>query len=129
MGLHQIVIVEQVEPVGVSHLGFAQICVAGRLGVSQSIFTGHRIVCVDQTIHGTVHTAAAGVGKRCEAEPAFLFHFLVDTHLLLRVAYIEIAVGGFETIGQFTCIVNRGVTGASLLGGHDNHTSHSARAI
>ncbi len=129
MGLEDIVVEELVKPVGVAHLGLAEIGVACRFRVGESELTCDRIIRIDELIHRAVYARSARVGERGEAEPALLLHLTVDTHLLLRVTDVEIVVGRFEAVGELACIAYGGVTALTLLGSHDDHTGHGARAI
>ena len=124
MVLENVVVEQQVEPVGVAHFGFAQISVAGLGCVSHSIGSGNGIIGVEQVIHLAIDTGVRRTYERSKLEPALGFHFLVDTHLLLRVADVVVTVVGLQAIGELTCIVDRGVAGTTRLGRHNNHTCH-----
>ena len=72
-----------VEPVGVAVLCTAQIVVASLLGVLKSIGAGKGIVGVNQLVHLTIYTVVSAIQHTTEVQPTLLFHFLVDTHLIL----------------------------------------------
>ena len=80
-------------------------------------------------VHLTIHTTVGCTICTGEVDDSTLLHLAINSHLLLRVHDIEIAVTRFEAHGELTRIANLVATGVSLLGCYDNHTSHSARTI
>ena len=133
MVLHHVGVKEQVKPVGVAEFGFAQVSVFGFGGVCQFkvSLTGDGVhdVVVEHVVHAAIHTCAATTCQGSKFKPTFLFHFFIDTHLLLRVTDVVVAVTGFQAVGEFTRIINRCVSGATGFGGHHNHTRHSLCTI
>ena len=104
--LHDIVVEQQVKPVGVAELGLTQECVAGSLRVGQSVLTGFGVISIDQIVHLTIDTRCATVDQAGILEPTLLLHLAQDTHLLLGGADVEVAVVGLESVGELTGIVD-----------------------
>ena len=129
MRLHQAGLKQLVKPVGVAHLGLAQIGVARLLGVGQSIGARGRIVGVHQPVHLAVDAAVGRTVGLAESQPALLLHLLVDTHLLLRVHDVERLIGRHKANRIFARIRNLVRALAALLGRHHNHARHGARAV
>ena len=129
VGLHDVVVEQQVEPVGVAELGLAQVVVHRLLGVGQHEVARLLVVGVHQAVHLAVQAGRRGVGNLRELQPALGGHLLVDAHLLLRVRDVVIAVGGLQAVGELARIVDRAVALAALLRGDDDHARHGARAI
>ena len=125
MVLHDVAVEQQVEPVGVHELGLTQIVVHGGTSVGQTELAVGGVVLVHQVIHTTVDTRRRTVDQRSELQPTLLLHLLEDAHLLLRVADVEVAIVGLQTIGELTGVVDLGVALATGLGGDHNHTSVS----
>ena len=127
--LHDIVVEQQVKPVGVAELGLTQEVVASLLCVGQGISAGLRVVGIDQVIHLTIDTRCATVYQAGILEPTLLLHLAQDTHLLLRVTDVEVAVVGLEAVGELTRVADRRLALATGLGGDYNHTSVSFGTI
>ena len=81
--LHDVVVEQQVKPVGIAELSLTQEAVAGSLSVGQCILSSLRIVGVDQVIHLTIDTRGAAVHQAGILKPTLLLHLAQDTHLLL----------------------------------------------
>ena len=127
--LHDVVVEEQVEPVGVAELGLLQVGVHGSLRVGQTKLAVALVILFDERVHLAVETRCGAVGKAGILEPTLGLHLLVDTHLLLGVGDVVVAVAGLEAISELTRIIDGRVSRAAFLGGDDHHTSHGARTI
>ena len=127
--VHNIIIKEEVEPVGVAELSLLEVGIHGGLSVGKSELSVGLVVLVDEGIHLSVETGGGTVGKRCQFKPSLLLHLTVDTHLLLRVTDIVLVVVRLATVGKFTGIVDGTVSGTTLLGSDDNHTGHGACTV
>ena len=123
------VVKQLVKPVGVPVLSLAQITVhrLGSVGQSEAALCG--VVVVHQVVHTTELTAARSTVRTYEREETVVVHFLIDTHLLLRVHDVEVAVAGLQAVGIFTGIADLAGTLLTTLGGDDNHTGHSAGTV
>ena len=119
---------KKVKPVGVAELGLLQVGVACGLGVLQA--EGARRGVVAQLLeHVAIDTRVGCIGEVLELEPALVGHFLIDSHHLLRVHDVVVAIGRLQTGGELARIVERSTALLALLGGDDNHTGHSACTI
>ena len=120
---------ELVEPVGITVLSLAQIVGTGLRSVGQTILTSNSVVLGNQLVHLTIDTAGSGIGSLSIVQVTFLLHFLIDAHLILRVHDVEGGIAGLQTHGVLTSVVDAGLTLLTLLGGDNDHTSHSAGTI
>ena len=129
MVLDDVVVEQQVEPVGVAELCLLQVGVHGSIGVRQAELPLRLIILGDEVVHAAVETRAAAVGQRRELQPALGGHFLVDTHLLLRVTDVVLGIAGLQAVGELTRIVDCAMTHTAFLRCDDNHTRHGARTV
>ena len=129
MGLHDVVVEQQVKPVRIAVLSLTQVVVHGLLRKGQIELTGLLVKGVHQAVHLSIQTGTRGIGYLRELQPSLGGHLLVDTHLLLRVRDVIVRIGGLQTIGELTRIVDGAVTLATLLGSDDDHARHGARAV
>ena len=127
--MHDIIIKEEVEPVGIAELSLLEVGIHGGLRVGKSELSVGLVVLVDEGIHLSVETGGRAIGKRCQFKPSLLLHFTVDTHLFLRVTDIVFAVVGLAAIRKLTGIVDGAVSGATFLRGNDNHTGHGTCTV
>ena len=127
--LQQCVAEKFVEPIRVAEFGCAQIIIHRRSGVRKAESAVRFVILIDQIIHFTIY---AGIGRgsdACKFEPSFAFHFPIDTHLLLRVADVELVVTGFHTGCEFAGVADTRRTCATFLRRHDDHAGHCLRTI
>ena len=115
---------KHVEPVSVAHFRFAEVSVTGFGGVEQSALAVTVVVFVDEAVHTTVHSGVSGAEKVGTVQPAFLFHFFVDSHLFLRIHDIEFFVAGDSTGGELARITDLADSGTSFLSGDYDNACH-----
>ena len=80
-------------------------------------------------IHLAIHATVRGAIGGGEIDNTAFFHLAIHSHLLLRVHDVEVVVAWFQTHGKLACIADLVAAWMSFLCCHDNHTSHSSRAI
>ena len=117
------------KPVGVTVFGLLQVGILCLLGVGKSEAASCGVVGIDEFVHLAVHTVVGAVENVGEVEPSLVLQLLVDTHLVLRVEDVEIAVRGNKTGGKLARIVDMGLSGLSFLGSDNDNARHSARTI
>ena len=83
MVLHDGVREKQIEPVGVSILGCAQIGVSCFCGVCKGKLTGGLIVGGEKVVHLRIDTTIHLIGGLGIVQVSFLLEFLIDAHLVL----------------------------------------------
>ena len=125
--LHHVAVEKEVKPIGVTELSLTEVVIFSLGGIWETILAIG--VTVDEFVHCTIYTRRGRRSERSKFEPALLLHFLVNTHLLLRVTDVILAVTWFKSVGKFACIFDACVTGATLLCINNDHTRHSARTI
>ena len=129
MVLHQIVVEQEVEPVGVAELSLLQVSVHCSVGVRQAKLSVGSVVRINEFVHLTIKTWSRAINEVGQLQPALGSHLLIYTHLLLWVGDVVIIVAGFQPIGELTGIVERAMSCAAFLGCHNNHTGHGACTI
>ena len=129
MGVLDVVLEQEVEPVGVAVLGLAQVGrdVLGR--IAQGEGAGGGVVLREHLVHLAIDARLRGVGQLGIVEVAFLLQFLIDRHLVLRVHDVEVAVVGLEAHGVLARVVDTVLPGRTFLRRDHNHTGHRARSI
>ena len=122
MGMHDVVVEQLLEPVGIPVLGSPQ--VAGAAGIVVAQLSGS-----DHLVHAPEHTALRVGDRLGQVEPALLLHVHVDRHLVLRIHDVEIPVGGNHAVGEFTRIIDGAHAGTAPLGRDDDHTGHGSCSV
>ena len=120
---------ELAEPVGVAPLGLSQIVVLRLLVVGQGERTSGGVVGVGELVHLAEDAALrspVGIGK---IEPSLATHLLIDSHLLLRVHDVVVAVLRTQTQGVFARIAYTCRAGLTLLRCDNDDTRHGAGTI
>ena len=128
--IHGDVVIKQfVKPVRVSHFGHLKVSGTCFGGIFQSPCLGLRIIIVDELVHLSINSAIGGPVSIREDQPAFFCHFIVNTHLFLRIHYVEIVIVRFQAGCEFTGIVDPADTGLSSLCGDSYYARHGSGTV
>ena len=120
---------QEVEPVRVAELGSLEVGIAGCLGVLQSEASLDGVVGTELLEHVAIDAGVLGVDHVVELKPAFVVHFLIDAHHLLRVHDVVVVVAGFEAGCELARVVHAGVSLRASLGGDDDHAAHGPGTV
>ena len=129
MGLHNVAVEKQIKPVCITELSLLQVLGHCRLSERQFKITFRLVIAVHQSIHLSIESGRRGVGHLRELQPSLGLHLLVDTHLLLRVRDVIVAIAGLQAVGELTGVVDGAVACTTLLRGDNHHTRHGACTI
>ena len=120
---------KRIKPVGIAILCTTQIGSLSFWSISQSKLPGCRIILTQHLIHLTIHTTFWSYGSLSIIKITFLFQFLINRHLVLRIHDIEVSIARLQTHCIFTCIANTSLTGASFFSSNNDDTSHGTGTI
>ena len=117
------------EPVGVPVLRLTQVGVLRRLVVQQTVHPSLLVVGVDELVHASEDTALRGPVRVGKVQPTLVAHLAIDSHLLLRVHDVEVAVGWYEAHRIFARVGDMALAGLAPLRGDDDHACHGTCAV
>ena len=127
--LHNIGREEFAKPIGIAELSLLQVSVLCLLSILDTKHTTGLIVSCNQFIHLTIDAIVATIQNGRKIQPTFLLHLLIDSHLVLRVQNIEIAIRRNQTSSKLTRIVDMSLTLLTFFGGNNDDTSHRTSTI
>ena len=120
---------EFLKPVGITILSLSQVLIARCLTILKGKGAGGGVILISQLIHLAIDTTLRGAVGVGEVEPSLGSHLLIDTHLLLRIHNIIVAIERTLAQGVFACITDAALACLTFFRSDHNHAAHGSCTI
>ena len=120
---------KQVEPIGISIFGFAQISILSFRSLSKTIHSVGFVIPVIQLIHFPIHTTIGSTIHAGKVQITFITHFFINPHLVLRIHQVKVTVRRLHPHSKLTRVTQPTCTCLTLLSSNNNHTRHCTRSV